>query len=75
MVGNSLAMTAFQQSCTRAADRCCAYAVLAVLKIFVANPNKTKPVMQLLAEEKERLIAYLDNLESKDGTAQDLLTE
>jgi len=46
-----------------------------VLKIFVANPNKTKPVMQLLAEEKERLIAYLDNLESKDGTAQDLLTE
>jgi len=30
-----------------------------VFKVFVANPNKTKPVLDILQKNKERLIAFL----------------
>jgi calcium binding protein 39 len=30
-----------------------------VFKVFVANPNKTKPVLEILQKNKDKLIAFL----------------
>jgi calcium binding protein 39 len=30
-----------------------------VFKVFVANPNKTKPVMEILQKNKEKLLKFL----------------
>jgi calcium binding protein 39 len=35
------------------------YEAFHVFKIFVANPNKTKPVLEILQKNKDRLIAFL----------------
>jgi len=38
-----------------------------VFKVFVANPNKPKPVLDILVKNKEKLISFLSNfLEEKD---------
>jgi len=35
------------------------YEAFHVFKIFVANPNKTKPVLEILQKNKDRLVAFL----------------
>jgi len=32
-----------------------------VFKVFVANPHKTKPILEILQKNKERLVAFLNN--------------
>lgn len=32
-----------------------------VFKVFVANPNKTKPILDILLKNKEKLLSYLSN--------------
>ncbi|KAM9967673.1 hypothetical protein ACTFIW_001758 [Dictyostelium discoideum] len=35
------------------------YEAFHVFKVFVANPNKTKPILEILTKNKEKLIAFL----------------
>ncbi|EGC39754.1 hypothetical protein DICPUDRAFT_93519 [Dictyostelium purpureum] len=35
------------------------YEAFHVFKVFVANPNKTKPILEILTKNKERLITFL----------------
>ncbi|KAK9765752.1 Hym1p [Basidiobolus ranarum] len=35
-----------------------------VFKIFVANPNKVPPIIEILKKNQEKLVVYLDNLHS-----------
>ncbi|KAK5581194.1 hypothetical protein RB653_001224 [Dictyostelium firmibasis] len=37
------------------------YEAFHVFKVFVANPNKTKPILEILTKNKERLIAFLSS--------------
>ncbi len=32
-----------------------------VFKVFVANPHKTKPILEILQKNKERLVTFLNN--------------
>lgn len=44
-----------------------------VFKIFVANPNKSKSVSDVLASNKDKLIAYLEALLTEKGIKVHLL--
>jgi len=37
------------------------YEAFHVFKVFVANPNKTKPILDILLRNKEKLISFLNN--------------
>jgi calcium binding protein 39 len=40
-----------------------------VFKIFIANPNKAKPILDILCKNKEKLITFLGNFHNdKAGT-------
>lgn len=41
-----------------------------VFKIFVANPNKTQPIRDILIKNKDKLVEFLENFHS-DRTAED----
>lgn len=38
-----------------------------VFKVFVANPNKTKPVLEILQKNKDRLISFLTQFHNDKG--------
>ena len=38
-----------------------------MFKIFVANPNKTKPVLEILQKNKDKLIAFLTQFHTDKG--------
>eukprot|EP01087_Luapelamoeba_hula_P021397 TRINITY_DN746_c0_g1_i1.p1 TRINITY_DN746_c0_g1~~TRINITY_DN746_c0_g1_i1.p1 ORF type:complete len:336 (-),score=73.28 TRINITY_DN746_c0_g1_i1:94-1101(-) len=35
-----------------------------VFKVFVANPNKARPILEILVKNKDKLIAYLDTFQN-----------
>ena len=38
-----------------------------VFKIFVANPQKSKPIIRILARNKDRLIEFLQMFQNDNG--------
>ena len=38
-----------------------------VFKVFVANPNKTRPVTEVLLNNKDKLLDYLETFQSDRG--------
>ncbi|SCW01854.1 LAFE_0E08724g1_1 [Lachancea fermentati] len=44
-----------------------------IFKVFIANPRKSKPVMDILVKNREKLLLYLENFngDSKDSTFLD----
>jgi hypothetical protein len=38
-----------------------------VFKVFVANPNKAKPILDILTKNKEKLISFLSNFHNEKG--------
>lgn len=43
-----------------------------VFKVFVANPNKTPQILNILAKNKEKLIVFLSNFHNDKGEFIDL---
>ncbi len=41
-----------------------------VFKIFIANPNKTKPILDILYKNKEKLIVFLGNFHNDKSGKQ-----
>ena len=39
-----------------------------VFKVFVANPNKAKPILDILVKNKEKMIAFLENFHNDKGS-------
>ena len=37
------------------------------LQVFVANPNKTKPIIEILVGNKDKLLKYLTDFHSDKG--------
>ncbi len=37
------------------------------VQVFVANPNKTKPVIEILYNNKEKLLKYLNDFHNDRG--------
>lgn len=51
-----------------AANRCLPAAPAALVpQVFVANPNKTRPVVDILYNNKEKLLKYLDDFHNDRG--------
>lgn len=46
-----------------------------VFKIFVANPKKSKPVLEILIRNKDKLIIFLDKFQAKESKDDDLFVE
>ncbi|KAJ3304362.1 hypothetical protein HDV03_002843 [Kappamyces sp. JEL0829] len=47
-----------------------------VFKIFIANPSKTKPILDILYKNKDRLITFLGNFHNdKAGNARSLMLD
>jgi calcium binding protein 39 len=38
-----------------------------VFKVFVANPNKARPILDILTKNKDKLIAFLSNFHNEKG--------
>jgi calcium binding protein 39 len=38
-----------------------------VFKVFVANPNKTEPILHILVRNKKKLIVFLNNFHNDKG--------
>ncbi len=38
-----------------------------VFKVFVANPNKARSILDILVKNKEKLIAFLSNFHNEKG--------
>lgn len=38
-----------------------------VFKVFVANPNKAKPILDILIKNREKLINFLSNFHNEKG--------
>jgi calcium binding protein 39 len=38
-----------------------------VFKVFVANPNKAEPILQILIKNKEKLVSFLNNFHNDKG--------
>ena len=40
------------------------------LQVFVANPNKTKPIIEILVGNKDKLLKYLTDFHSDKGESR-----
>lgn len=46
-----------------------------VFKIFVANPKKSRPVLEILIRNKDKLISFLDKFHAREGKEEDVFVE
>jgi len=46
------------------------YEAFHVFKVFVANPNKTKPILEILVRNKDKLISFLQNFHNEKEDEQ-----
>lgn len=54
----------------RAASKTIQFETFHVFKVFVANPNKTEPVLEILLANKSKLIDFLQKFKSEKDVAQ-----
>lgn len=47
---------------------CHARVLVGDAQVFVANPNKTEPIVELLSGNKEKLLKYLSDFHTDKGT-------